>query len=78
MQFYKYLNVENKSAELEIPLNDDHMPNVYVTATLFKQHNTDNTIPFLVGHGFVSMRIVKSKNELPVTIVAPEKINAKI
>jgi len=71
---YQYLNVENKSAEIEIPLDDDHMPNVYVTATLFKKHAKDTSVPFLVGHGFTSMRVVKSKNKLPVTITAPGKI----
>jgi len=74
---YQYVNVENKSAEIEIPLDDNHMPNVYVTATLFKKHNKDNSVPFLVGHGFASMRVVKSKNKLPVTITAPEKIKPK-
>ncbi|MBT8382645.1 MAG: alpha-2-macroglobulin family protein, partial [Ignavibacteria bacterium] len=71
---YQYINVENKSAEIEILLDDNHMPNIYVTATLFKNHNKDNSVPFLVGHGFASMRVVKSKNQLPVTITAPEKI----
>ncbi len=71
---YQYLEVDSKSAELEIPLNDDYMPNVYVTATLFKEHSKDNTAPFLVGHGFASMKIVKKKNKLPVSITAPEKI----
>ncbi|UCH66782.1 MAG: hypothetical protein JSW63_06565, partial [Ignavibacterium sp.] len=77
IQSYHYLNVENKSADIEISLNDDHMPNVYVTATLFKKHNKDNSVPFLVGHGFASMRVVKNKNKLSVTINAPEKIKPK-
>jgi uncharacterized protein YfaS (alpha-2-macroglobulin family) len=77
IQSYHYLNVENKSTEIEINLNDDHMPNVYVTATLFKKHNKDNSVPFLVGHGFASMRVVKSINKLPVTINAPKKIKPK-
>ncbi|RKY95155.1 MAG: hypothetical protein DRQ01_00525 [Ignavibacteriae bacterium] len=74
---YQYVNVENKYAEIEIPLDDNHMPNVYITATLFKKHNKDASVPFLVGHGFASMRVVKSKNKLPVTITAPEKIKPK-
>ena len=71
---YQYLQVDSKSAELEIPLSDDYMPNVYVTATLFKEHNKENNAPFLVGHGFASMKVVKKKNKLPVSISAPEKI----
>lgn len=71
---YQYIDVTSKSAELEISLNDDHMPNVYVSATLFRKHSKDETAPFLVGHGFASMKVVKNKNKLPVSISAPQKI----
>jgi hypothetical protein len=74
---YRYVNVKNKSAELEFTLNDDHMPNVYVTATLFKKHNNDNETPFLVGHGFSSLKVLRKDNVLPVTIVAPKKIKPR-
>lgn len=77
VQSYQYVDVIDKSVEIEIPLDENHMPNVYVTATLFKNHNKDNSVPFLVGHGFASMRVIKSKNELPLTINAPEKIKPK-
>ncbi len=71
---YQYIDVNTRSAELELPLNDELMPNVYVTATLFKKHSKDDTAPFLVGHGFASMKVVKNKNKLPVSISAPQKI----
>ena len=71
---YQYIDVNSRSAELELPLTDDLMPNVYVTATLFKKHSKEDTAPFLVGHGFASMKIVKSKNKLPISISAPQKI----
>ena len=74
---YQYIDVNSRSAELEVSLNDDLMPNVYVTATLFKKHSKDDTAPFLVGHGFASMKVVKSKNKLPVSISSPEKIKPK-
>lgn len=77
VQSYQYVDVTSKSAEIEIPLIDDYMPNIYVTATLFKKHNRDNSTPFLVGHGFASMKVVKNKNKLPVTISAPEKIKPR-
>lgn len=66
--------MNERSAELELSLNNDYMPNVYVTATLFKKHSKDDTAPFLVGHGFASMKVVKNNNKLPVTISAPQKI----
>lgn len=74
---YRYINVENKSTEVEFTLNDDHIPNVYVTATLFKKHTAEKETPFLVGHGFASLKVSKSDNVLPVKIVAPEKIKPR-
>ncbi|MCU0415059.1 MAG: hypothetical protein MUE91_11780, partial [Ignavibacteriaceae bacterium] len=71
---YQYIDVNSKSAELELSLDNEHMPNVYVTATLFKKHSKDDTAPFLVGHGFASMKVVKNKNKLPVSISASQKI----
>jgi uncharacterized protein YfaS (alpha-2-macroglobulin family) len=74
---YQYIDVNSRSAELELPLNDDHMPNVYVTATLFKKHSKDDNALFLVGHGFESMKVVKNRNKLPVSISASQKIKPK-
>ncbi|MFA6570795.1 MAG: MG2 domain-containing protein, partial [Bacteroidota bacterium] len=70
----QYIEVQNKSAELMIPVTDNFLPNVYVTATLFKKHTIDNSTPFLVGHGFASMKVEKKQNKLNVQIIAPKKI----
>ncbi|TAL69945.1 MAG: hypothetical protein EPN82_04825 [Bacteroidetes bacterium] len=72
---YRYVDMENsKSVEIAVPVKDEFMPNVYVSATLFKKHTVDNSTPFLVGHGYGSMKVEKSSNKLPVKIIAPEKI----
>ena len=70
---HEYLEMRDKSAETSIPVTDAFMPNVYVTATLFRPHTADVTVPFLVGHGFASMTVERKSNNLPVTIIAPEK-----
>ncbi len=75
--FYKFINVENRSAEMELELTDDYMPNVYVSATLFKKHTMNSNTPFLVGHGFASVKVEKSENHLPVEIRAPSKIKPR-
>ena len=72
--FYKFINVENRSTEMEIDLTNDYMPNVYVTATLFRKHTMESSTPFLVGHGFASIKVEKKANHLPVKIEAPVKI----
>ncbi len=77
---YQYIEVNNRSAQLDLNLKEIYMPNVYITATLFKKHTYDNSTPFLVGHGFASIKIEKKDYNLPVSISAPKKIkpNRKI
>ncbi len=77
---HKYIQVKERSAQLELPLKDLYVPNVYLTATLFKKHTLDNTAPFLVGHGYASMKVEKKDLKLPVSISAPQKIkpNTKV
>lgn len=72
--YNKYIDFQNKSAQVEIPVFDEYMPNAYVTATLFKKHNSDNSTPFLVAHGFASIKVERKELNLPVTISNPPKI----
>jgi len=71
---YKYVDVKEKSTQVEIELKENFIPNIYVTATLFKKHVANNKAPFLVGHGFASLRVERKENKLPVSITAPKKI----
>ena len=66
-----YVDMDENSKEVSIPLNGDHVPNVYITATLFRPHNADDNIPFLVGHGYASLKVTNPSNKLDVTIEAP-------
>lgn len=74
---YRYVDVNLKSVEVNIPVKEEYLPNVYVTATIFKKHSADNSTPFLVGHGFKSVKVEKKSNKLPVAITAPEKIKPR-
>lgn len=77
---YKYVDVKDRSTQVELNIDDKYIPNVYVTATLFRAHTANETMPFLVAHGFASMTVERKSNRLPVTITAPAKIkpNRKI
>ncbi len=77
VQDFRYIEMNNKSAELEVSITEDFMPNIYVSATLFRKHTVDQTTPFLVGHGFASMKVERRENLLPVTITAPAKIKPR-
>jgi uncharacterized protein YfaS (alpha-2-macroglobulin family) len=73
--FYNtYIDVKNNSAELELPVTADYKPNVYISATLFKKHQSTQTTPLLVAHGWSNILIEQPDDHLNVKIQAPGKI----
>ena len=74
---HHYVDVVNNSAELEVTMTEQFLPNVYVSATLFKPHTPNSPVPFLVAHGYESITVEKPDNKLPVTIIAPDKIKPR-
>lgn len=68
---YQYVDVTGNSIELDIDLGPEHLPNAYITATLFRPHNGDNQSPFLVGHGFSPIMVEDANKKLSVEIKAP-------
>lgn len=68
---YQYVNVTGNSVELDLDLGAEHLPNAYITATLFRPHTTDNQTPFMVGHGFAPVRVEDANKQLAVEIKAP-------
>ncbi len=73
---YRYLDVEKNSASMELDVDESFLPNVYVTAVLFRKIRNFN-IPLMVGHGFSPLTVEKNSNRLNITISAPEKIRPK-
>ena len=67
--FHQYVEVQNRTASLTIPIRAEYLPNVYVTATLFKPHDVSD-IPLTVAHGFQSLRVEEKSRRIPVTVVA--------
>ncbi len=74
VESYQYVNVENRSAEIIFDLKDEYLPNVYVSATLFKKHTPDNSTPFFVAHGYKSIEIEKTENKIITEIITPSEI----
>lgn len=64
---YRYLKTENRSCFLELPLKEGYMPNVYVTATLFRSID-DGSVPLTVAHGFLPLKVEKESNKLNIAI----------
>lgn len=64
---YFYLDTEKKSASLTLPLAYAHVPNVYVTATLFRP-NDDSGMPLTVAHGIVNLKVDEPAKQIPLTV----------
>lgn len=75
MEYY-YINTDKKSAKLTLDIKESYLPNVYITATLFRPLD-DGAIPVTVGHGFAPIIVNKESNKLPVMIVAAEQSRSK-
>ncbi|MBL7739539.1 MAG: alpha-2-macroglobulin family protein [Chitinophagaceae bacterium] len=73
---YQYVDVSNRSASLDLPLTGEHVPNVYITATLIKPHEVSD-IPLTVAHGFQSVTVEEKSRKIPVEIVAAKSVRSK-
>jgi uncharacterized protein YfaS (alpha-2-macroglobulin family) len=73
---YQYVNVVNRSASLDIKLNGEHLPNVYVTATLIKPHD-GSEIPLTVAHGFQNLKVEEKSRKMGVEIIADKSVRSK-
>jgi uncharacterized protein YfaS (alpha-2-macroglobulin family) len=73
---YQYVNVDKRSASLDLKLTAAHMPNVYVTATLIKPHDISD-IPLTVAHGFQSVKVEEKSRKLNVEIIAAKSVRSR-
>ena len=73
---YQYIDLNKRTASVELPLNSDDLPNVYITATLFKPHDISD-IPLTVAHGFISVKVEEKDRRIPVEIFAKKSVRSK-
>ncbi len=73
---YQYADVSNRSASVDLKLTGEHVPNVYVTATLIKPHEVSD-IPLTVAHGFQNVTVEEKSRKIPVQIVAKKSVRSK-
>lgn len=72
---YQYVEVSNRTASLDLKLKGEHVPNVYITATLIKPHETSD-IPLTVAHGFRNVPVEEKSRKIPVTIQAKTAVRS--
>ena len=71
VMLHQYVEVAKRTASMDIKLEGAHVPNVYITATLFKPHEVSD-IPLTVAHGFQNVKVEERSRKIPVQISAPQ------
>ena len=72
----KFVKTENKSAEITIDLGTNHLPNVFITATLIRAMNQPE-LPLMSAHGMKTIKVDDQKRRIPIEITAVEKSRSK-
>jgi len=70
------LKTEKKAAELKISLKAEHLPNVFVTATLIRPLDNSD-LPLTVANGFMPVLVEDPSRNLAVSITSVEKSRSK-
>ena len=75
---YFYLETEKKSASLKLKMDNAYLPNVYITATLFRPAD-DSQMPLTVAHGITNLKVdnVAKKINVAVTHEKSSRSNKK-
>ncbi len=69
---HRYVNTENKSASLSFKTDAGYLPNVYITATLFRPMDGSD-MPLTVAHGFASVTVQDKQRAMEVSIKSVEQ-----
>ncbi|RZK46160.1 MAG: alpha-2-macroglobulin family protein, partial [Hymenobacter sp.] len=72
-----YVDTDQKSARVSIPIRGGHVPNIYVTATAIRPI-TDNSLPLTVARGFVPLTVEKPSTHLPLTLKAAAQSRSQV
>lgn len=73
---HQYINVDKRTASLDLKLTKEHLPNVYITATLIKPHRFSD-IPLTVAHGFVNVKVEEKSRRASVQIIAQKAVRSR-
>ncbi len=73
---YQYVNVEKRTASIDLKITNGQLPNVFITATLFKPH-TISDIPLTVAHGYQNIKVEEKSRIEKVEIIAAKTSRSK-
>lgn len=74
---YFYVNTDKKAASISIPVKEEYLPNVYITATAIRKI-ADNQVPLTVARGYLPLVVEKKENKMDVQISAAEQSRSKM
>ncbi len=70
------IETNGKSAELSLKIEKEHLPNIFVSATLIKPL-VNKEMPLNVAFGYCSIKTEDTEYKLPVEIIAAKKSNSR-
>lgn len=73
---YQYVTVDNRTASVDLKLTADHLPNTYITATLFKAHDVSD-IPLTVAHGYKNVMVEEKNRKIDVKVEASLAVRSR-
>jgi uncharacterized protein YfaS (alpha-2-macroglobulin family) len=73
---HQYINVDKRTASVDLKVSGENVPNFYITATLIKPHDVSD-IPLTVAHGFLNVKVEEKSRKLPVEIAAQKTVRSR-
>jgi uncharacterized protein YfaS (alpha-2-macroglobulin family) len=70
---YFFVNTDERSASLEIPIKPEYLPNFYVSATLIRPIESSNLLPLTVAHGYQNAKVEDKSSRISIEIAVVEK-----
>ncbi|MEO9852572.1 MAG: MG2 domain-containing protein [Reichenbachiella sp.] len=67
-----YVETDKRASSFTLDIDESFVPNVYITATLFKPH-AQSDLPLTIAHGVAPVMVDNPNNKLPLEISAAEK-----
>lgn len=71
-----FVQTNDKSASVKLKVKEDWLPNVYISATLFRPMEASE-LPLTVAHGFKNIKVEAKQNKIPVDVTLTEKTRSK-
>jgi uncharacterized protein YfaS (alpha-2-macroglobulin family) len=73
---YQYINVNKRTASIDLKLSGENVPNFYIAATLIKPHDVSD-IPLTVAHGFLNVKVEERSRKISVEITAQKTVRSQ-